>query len=828
MSELWPTLGYDQTAAAIADALHAGTSLVVIDGPPGVGKSYLAQGIGGLWQEAGASSIVAEGDDWSSDVELYPFASAMAGLPGGVRSVGDALAGVARAGEAAVGTFGIITSTVEAIAKLRRERRRGRAILLGDAEQDILARLDRLARGKPILLIADNLHWWDAKSLALLARLRDPRVWTAFPFLAELRVLAVQTPEPYQTAVCPEAHERLLGRGATRRFTLERIPRAGFAEVLVALGAPSRPAAEAAELVHELSGGNLALASKCATRLARGDTDVLAATDSAEFVHGLLTDRIYALGALGKQAIAVLQIAAVLGLTFRRDELTCAARIDTSETARILRHCSDEALVRLLNGAVSFVHDRYRQHFLDIDADERIAIHERLSDCLRDQRPGDYDVRCLNALRAERRDEAAGFAVQAVLAAERDGRPWRELPSALVGAIADQGWTSVVELFTEAHQHLNLYRFAECLAALDSLPRDLPETLRAEADYLRASCRMSTRSEDERAIGRAILRSWDGYEHTEPELGVRLMRLLLYGLSHTVDKGPAIELEGQIQAALGKRVRSDTAARDAAYTLDRIAGSIYVPEVAFVRNREAAEYFGPQPGHTFLRRPVEYYRCLVNRGASEIAITEYRTACATYAEVERLVESYAEGVFPRLDWPRTNALGAEYRLGAVQPDEAVRRQRATIERCKTESDPFYVENALGVFLALADRPEEAIDVFDRLHEELMRSRRSPEASTVYLIRANRCATRFVSGYVGAAQEEWVALTELVERIPYSIRPYLVRRHERLAEVIAAGRAMSPREFDEYLVVHGPMEFGPLWNNYGHGFRLPEIEFWRDN
>lgn len=829
MPDLWPTLGYDKVTAGIADELRGSADLVVVEGPPGVGKTYLAKGIGGLWEDAGGSSVVAEGDVLSSDVAFFPFKLAMVGLPRGWRSVGGALAGVARAGEAAIGTFGVITSTVEGLAKLRRERARGRAVFLGDADQDILYDLGRLADDKPILLIADNVHWWDAKSLVLLGRLRDPRMWNAFPFLAEMRVLAVQTPKPYQSVVSEQAHEALLAGGATRRVRLKRIPREGFEDVLVALGAGCSPAKEVADVVHALSGGHLALARKCATRIAEGETeDVLAAADSQQFVRALLTDRIHALGGLGKQAVSVLQIAAVLGLSFRRDEVTCAAGMDESETARVLRYCRDEELVQLLNGVGSFVHDLYRQHFLEIDTQDRIAIHERLSDCLRDLRPGEYDVRCLNALRAERPREGAAFAVQAALQAERDGRRWRELPGPLLNAITSKGWTVVVERFTEAQEHLNRYRFAACLNALDAIPRDLPKQLLAEIDYLRAMCRMSTRSEDDRAIGRSLLEAWAGYERKEPELGVRLMRLLLYGLTHKVDKEPGRALEGRIQQVLNERVSFDGAARDAVYTLGRTSGSLYEPEVAFVRNREAAEHYGPQEGQTLLRRPVEYYRCLVNLGASQIAIARYEEARETYGEVKRLVGAYAEGVFPRLDYPRTNDLLAEYRMGDLDPAEAVRRQREIVATLKVEGDPFYVENALAVYLTLADSIHEAIELFDRLHDELMRSRQSPEPSMVYLIRANRSAARFVSGQAGAAQAEWGALTDVVERIPYSIHPYLVRRHERLAEVIDAGRRMSPREFDEYLVVHGRMEFGPLWDNLGRGFRMPEIEFWRDN
>ena len=125
-------------------------------------------------------------------------------------------------------------------------------------------------------------------------------------------------------------------------------------------------------------------------------------------------------------------------------------------------------------------------------------------------------------------------------------------------------------------------------------------------------CLMSTRSEDDRARGRAILEAWDGLVEEEPELGIRLMQLLLYGLTHLQDKEPGRRFEGRLRQVLIDRVGFDPAAKDALYTLDRCAASLYQPDIAVVRNQEAAERFGPVPGQAVLRRPLEYYRCLVN------------------------------------------------------------------------------------------------------------------------------------------------------------------------------------------------------------------------
>ena len=171
-------------------------------------------------------------------------------------------------------------------------------------------------------------------------------------------------------------------------------------------------------------------------------------------------------------------------------------------------------------------------------------------------------------------------------------------------------------------------------------------------------------------------------------------------------------------------------------------------------------------------------------GATLICNGRYQEARDVYEDVDGLIAGYPAGVFPRVDYPRMNALLAEYRLGLVEIKDAVVRQRA-IASAKADGDPFYVENALAVYLALAGRLDEALAIFDQLDKHLSQSRRDPEPSMMYLIAANRCVTRFLAGDVLAARRQWADLAALVDRIAYVVRPILVRRHELLVGVSTA-------------------------------------------
>jgi hypothetical protein len=829
VGDLWALLGYDAVAARVAEAMNEGDDACLIEGPPGVGKSWLAKGIGSLWEQSGGATVVVEGDPLRTDVSLYPFSFAMVGLAKGWGNVVPAIANVAKASEVLLGTAGLITNTVELLDSVRRRRRSPRAVLLDDQEQQILHELGSLARKRPLLLIADNLHWWDEASLVLLAQLRAPRMVEAFSFLTELRVLAVETPAPYQTVAHPETHATVLRAGSTRRFPIAKIPEDRFPEVLAALGAGESPDREVSDVLYALSGGHLALASRCAQRLASNDAAAfLAAADTDGFISRLLTERLESLGPDGRTAVQLLEVGAALGLRFGTREVVCASEFEASETRRLLRACRDERLLDSSHDNHVFVHELYRRHLLDQASGDRVEIHERLADCLRRIRPGDYELRCANAIAAERPEVAGALAVHTGLLRERDGGSWRDAPATITSAIETAGFVDVMERLAGALAHAARYECHEGVGLLDGLRSDLPSSLMAEAEYLRAMCLMSTRGEDDRAAGRSILDSWLGFETQEPELGTRMCLLRILGYARTMNKAPGRALEVELKRFLVDRAPYDSSATDALYMLDRSSASLYETDVALIRTKKAVDFHRPSSDNDVPRRPVEYYRCLNNYCAELVSNAEYELAVMAHRELEAFIATYAPGTFPRLDFPAMNGLLAGFRSGLVSVDDAIRRQERIVDELAPAPDRFYAENGLAVYLALAGRYERSIAVLAQIDETLRQTRAMPDPSMVYMIRANRCVARFLAGDTEGLADEWADLTPVVNSITYMLQPYLVRRHELLHSFLRRDAVTSTEEFDRCVVRAYPEEFGKLWDNYGRALRIAVVQFWKEN
>lgn len=821
MANLAALLGHDALAAEIGTALRADRRIKVLQGPPGAGKTWIVKALGGAWEEAGGCALVATGDALQRDTPLYPLDFALAGLAPAWRSAGRELAQVTTAGEQLGGSGGVLTATIQAALKLRPSRIRARKLYLGQVEQTVLFDLGRLARGRPILLICDNLHWWDAQSIQLLGRLREDRMADAFSHLSGLQVLGAQALDMYQTPSNPDALAALLRADETTYFDVRRPPRLGFDEVLIKFGALPDEASEVADALYGLTGGHLALAARCATFNGPLRQLVDDAADDRQFVRGLLGERLHALGSAGQRCVGFLQVAATLGLSFRRHELVCASGEEASDAAQLLHTCRSEDLIELVDGHGAFTHEVFRQHFLTLAADNSAALHEAIGSCLRMLRPDEYEARCLHALGAEDDRKAAVLAALAAWQRVRHGLNPDGLPAYARSTLEASPLRGAIETMRLAMQTRNYGDQAGCAELLDTLPH-LPKPLTAEADILKAGCLVESRNETNRLRAIELLDAWNGYEKEEPELGLRLLNEKLYALSLDVDQSAARSLELRIRDVLLARNEFDPAANEVMYVLDRCSGRLDAPEKSLRRVQRAVEFFSP-PLDLPARRPIELYWALSNLVAKQITNVRYTEAVETSTRLERLIDDYADGTFPRLDFPRSNATLAGYRAGVFGVEIARMRQEDLVRSMDIADDPFYAENALAVYELLSGRPADALARFSSLHERLGR-REHPVASLAYLIGANWCAARFVTGDRYLACREWRMLTGVVDQIPYAIRPFLTLRHRLLEGVMAtADHQFSAAEFDECLLKRP--EIGPQWDQLGRGFRLPEVEWW---
>jgi hypothetical protein len=843
MNRLWSLLGYDQVANDLLSYFRSSLQhrVAVIDGPPGSGKSTFALGLAAAWRDGGGRVAILEGDDLNERRDLYPFQRGISALDPAWSAIRSVAGLVPKLVDLIAGTGGGAALAVAGATRLREGARARRTMFMTPDERRIIADLERAAGQKPLLLIADNIHWWDAASLSLLQQILSPEATEAYPFLAAVRVVAVRTTNASQPAIHADFLNRILLRLQAREWHLRAVRRDEFPVVLEILADANRPGGdddaakarldELSDLLFMLSNGHFALAWKAADYVLQGPSELslLGELDEAGFIRAVFEERLISHGAFGEQGLQVLEFAALIGLTFRHDELACLAAQGSDSLLPILALSARNGIIEIMEDHAHFRHDYFRRYFRNRLADRASPLHAKFADCLRQFRPGDYLARFRSlALGGQPRAALTPLALHAIQNV-RTGFAWdRSLTDDERRDLEEGEMARYLGGWRNAWSLLARYEFQACLEVLDRLPVTVPKALAAEADFLRASCLLATRREADRRDAYELLKDWLGYKECEPELGIRLAQLYLYAQVHVEPEG-CHRTERQIIRFLSARTSHDPAAVDQIYKLQRCASSLYVDEIAVDRVAEAVAHFAPAANMTISRDPLEYYRCLTNYVAELISTARYDEALTQDGVLSALIDHYGADFFPRTEYPKNNGVLAAYRAGLIEAREAFERIGRLVETVAAGPDPYYLQNSLAVYAMLAGNYAVAGATLEKLLGRLTTpSAQTLEPNMVYLIRSNHAGYLHLTGQSAEGLAAWREIAPLIDSIPYTFTPYFRRKHELMLEAFQSVPGGDAAAWDRFPLEGGRQEVGPCWDNFGRGFRMPEIEFWRDN
>lgn len=303
----WPLVGRDDELGDLLQALEharAGTpGLAALVGEPGIGKSRLAAELAAQAVERGVTVLLGRCSQDDGAPPLWPWRQVLRGLG---RDLPDE-----EPDDDGGGRF----RTWEAIA--------GEVV---DA-----------ARGRPLLVVLDDLHWADVASLRVLRLLGET--------MHDARLLVLGTwrshPEPADALL--DAVETFARRHAVRRDLRGLSP--DEAGRVVAAVSEAIPSDEEAKALRERTEGNPFFLVEYA-RLARegGDLSALVAeADPPAAVHDVLVRR---LQRLPETTSSALRWAAVVGRAFDLATLAGASRLDEDDLLDALDPALEAGLLR--------------------------------------------------------------------------------------------------------------------------------------------------------------------------------------------------------------------------------------------------------------------------------------------------------------------------------------------------------------------------------------------------------------------------------------------------------------------------------------------------
>ena len=825
---LWDVLGLTNQIRELLDGLLSGAiKTALVSGPPGSGKTWIARSIAASFVENGGAAFRGVGDDGEASRRLYALQRAQAETTGYFKpaaTAGKALANVATK----IATGGMLDAQgVFEAFDAEAARRKRSSLFLAEDEQSILADFSKDAGTRPVLLVADNLHWWDRDSLNLLRTMLLGKIRKAYPFLSSLRVVAVTTDETYQRPIWQETYESHIIPLFKHRVVTKYVNRQQLNSVADAIGLPDTVSPADREFIFDISGGHLTILTGACKYLAQQDSDLetLQQKDGDRFVEDLFLERLRRIGTLREIAEDLLNAAAIIGGTVPHDELQCVLKNEYNQVRAAIEVCRKLEFIDEADDRIEFRHHYIKRFFSSRLGSREVSLRLVFSECLQTLTPGDYLRRADNFLRAKEPKRAADLYVAAATANIRNGREADYLidPNGqeLLGST---GYVALLDALTEAYGCIADGRNEDASRVIEGLAPAYPPIILAEIEYLRSLADLHSRSGRRRHQLIARLDGWADHIHVEFEQGLRLSLVLRSALVLEVDKTRARNVESDLIHQLSERIYFDKSAESRIHALSRSAESLYLPDIALRRVDNAERYHRPVNGQ-LPSEPAEYFRCLNNLTALCISNGEYERAIKVAKQAIALADQFEAVVFPRRDMIHTLDIMARFRQGLLNASEAIELQTQAIELHGVESDPYYPQNHLGVYHCLSGRTDTGVAIFEKLRASLLYID-DPEPNVLYFISSNLCGARYL---LGKSAEEciliWNDLENLVNRIAYETRILLQRRHQIMNRIFEAKLSLSPADWDQYPLRAEDRPLHPCWEEVGRGFRMPDIQFW---
>jgi hypothetical protein len=798
-----------------------------LSGPSGSGKTELSRHIASLWSRDGGEPYWIVGDkDQAGTIYLAAHRTLAASRPRRSAREADRDLPVA-----VLRSLPWVGGPISALARtfIARAEFSGPDFLTSEL-QDVLSGFQRVCFGEKLLFIVDNAHWLDVGTADLFVRLTSPEVLENYPFARRVSCLFIETTDQEPVAAI-SANLASLKTRAAKPIALPFPTRAQFPAVLKSLGLARVPPPEICDRLYGLTRGHLKLAKEIVRRLEEdgpsaelGKEQAATPTEMAERLLGL---RLEGLSPAAPQIQKLLGIASCIGQSFSRRELECAYAnpTDFSSALDIARR---EEFLSGEGDALQFAHEIVQTALKALATSEATSFHDKLAECVRLIRPGDYRARLRHASLANNRELMASLAF-ALLMQERRGEIVLEQA---VDRPAEDALGEHATEFAAARNALEAMdsgRHSEAIRMLVPYYDGSDSLVQGEIAYLIALNYYKKRTRTDYQHARALLQPWSA-RRDEGEIWYRLMLTLAVVHASLADQRGSSETLTRVRTYLEQSSSYDSSSRAKIHTLNRKADVFYPLEVAGVLIEKAMQYFAPPPGAEIPRNAFQYAAALINLSGNAFMRGEFATSQETADAAVRFISSFSE----RMRLPEAYKAFNNYAIAAVRAGHITTQEGLdildTMARATGGSDRFdyaLLSANRGALGLLAGRIEEADVLLARTYGAC----KLDGVEGYYLLYA---ATNFsISQYLRGASPRALELLDEVDaclwEIPGEIRRSIELRQQCIRQAIRDEVARDVAVLDAYPIsVHGPDGPNLSWRALGRGVIMTDIQVWSES
>lgn len=813
-------LGHDKLTDEIhIDLINGRVRRLLLAGPSGCGKSWIAERVAQKCEETGFHAIRLTGDKGRHASPYHPLQAlrfstktkefisrtyrvvreALTDFQPGVKTVQAALDEAFAAGDQ---LFGVPRTAA------------------GDhVVEAFVDSVRRLISEVPVLIILDDIQYFDPDSCLLVDKLLR-RFSGSEPENRQLKLIATQnTDQPVRS----EAGDILRGFFRERRIPL--CTREAFPDLLGAFGLTRSLNKHELDVIFDCCGGHLEVVRAISEDL--GDGGALDGRSTDELFRAAMSRRLDSVLSGDDQLLSLLEIVAVAGTQIHREEVACLADLTPERVGDILSRGKSLSIVDAAASSLRFRHEITWRYFLDRLGPSEKEAHARYARCLSRIRPSAYRARYEHLLAADRLEDAAVAAAQALLQEARiHGTDTLRLAEIETAWWSDRGYlaTALREMLA-ATAEIRRHHLDQAVVRLDGLGDALPDQLLGERDVLLSTALVKTL--DQRSLARAaeVLSHWEDSLIQDLDLWARQKSALVLAYVQLGRFEHATRIRRDLFRKLAPSVSLDPGVARQLHRWELNANMLLEMEAANRQISRACEAMLAMAAQGAVISSSDIFVALTNLSASELTLGRYVRACNLATQGiqlarQKLVDNWASGA-PICN----NLIVAGLLAGQLTAAESLREMQQLLDRSGEDDDRLLIAaNCAAAALYAGDltAAERALSWALALMERMD----GCEPYTRYFINANRAVLLSLQGNRPRAAELMTSVEPLIVSFPPGDRQALGRRH-RLVFDACQTAITRVEQIDEYLRAHDARGPGPNWAFFGRAPLFTAIELWAD-
>ena len=711
----------------IINEIYEGEQYILISGKSGSGKSFTIKQLQVELSSEGYQTIIFDGDYESDDMEYHPFKKALFsdnGLPKEIL-----IDGVAEVTKEIPVAGNIINYIIRAFSE---KSIISYNMILNNEEQNIVVRLRQILKKSKTVLIFDNIHWWDRRSLQLLRTLLNNKQILNPDKLNRFTMIFSMTSN--QSIIHDDLINSIIKEIKYKKLSFPVINLLEFENTLFSKTLQSFTLTQI-NLLYNLVNGHLEVFFAIINEINNNNFDFNATYENnKQYLSSVLEKRLKEFGADTLQIVKTLEYASIIGITFSIYELKNITQSTENKLRNIIAETSRLSITEETENIdyIKFAHDIIREIFKNKVDRQHIEYYNSLSNCIKEIKPDQYLRRARYFIKCCLTTDAITLYILEII---KQIRLYGKVLSTIYDEIKPLLNTiqkEYIQLMQEAYKLYSNKKYCDSIFKLNLILDIFPVELLAERDILKIRCYSKTMASTE------IQEFVDKYNeirktetfNNEKDIWERFSQVLMIAYAHLGNINTAKEIESEILRSLSQRLNYDDTATRRMYIIKRVANSIHNIEISSVFVKDAFLYF--ENKLYGIRDIKQYYISLVNFSTILINRGEFSKAYNLIIKGFNIESSNRDIEFPRIQLLRNNYIISGYLSGNLNEDECILLyEKIILDIPYIISERLFYKSNLSIFWALKNEPQKALNI---LREEALLHYDSEEKEGLYQYR----------------------------------------------------------------------------------------------